>query len=664
MLRVQLATHLRDIMRSLGFGSQQAVIRGDKNVVVQVNQSKDVQITVQAQADGPLLELLARHRLARIPKKYLDLLNPISCSIPMLGRDREQRALESWLYEGPGISARCLVGGTGSGKTRLALELCAAADKRGWFAGFIDLRELLRFRSQQNLSAWDWPKPTLIVVDYAAAKARILRDWLAELVQHQGGSAKPLRLLLLERHAYCDLGWWPELTRPRAWAEEGLHDLFNPPEPIPLGNITEIEHRRQILESVMAAASTIKGLNKPLRPPMVGEDPAFDRRLADPDLEFAPLHLLMAGILGVEHRLRTPLLVLGPTAMAKQLADLELGRIDNFSHDRGLSHDFLRHLAVGVTLVGGLSRDDLAQVIAEEGQACGFTDAMPEVEHTLIDVLSSEQPNQIAPIIPDLVGEAAVIRVIGALAPKKQAEAIKRWHMRAPSLAVSGIIRIIQDYATNDNHVALQWFDTIVAGTNDPIAFMGIADQMPEKTVVLGERAAQIYAAIVAILQSTLGTPGDQSTASVLARSLNNLANRLSELGQREQALERAQEAVQLYRELAATRPDAFRPDLARSLNNLAAMLSELGQREQALERAQEAVDIRRELAATRPDAFRPDLAASLNNLAAMLSELGQREQALERAQEAVQLYRELAATRPDAFPQTSPGRFQLWLIV
>ena len=48
------------------------------------------------------------------------------------------------------------------------------------------------------------------------------------------------------------------------------------------------------------------------------------------------------------------------------------------------------------------------------------------------------------------------------------------------------------------------------------------------------------------------------------ATALNNLANRLSALGRREAALAAAEEAVGLYRELAAARPDAFRPDLAR----------------------------------------------------------------------------------------------------
>ena len=56
-----------------------------------------------------------------------------------------------------------------------------------------------------------------------------------------------------------------------------------------------------------------------------------------------------------------------------------------------------------------------------------------------------------------------------------------------------------------------------------------------------------------------------------LARSLNNLSVRLADLGRREDALAASQEAVAIYRELAAARPDAFRPDLARSLNNLSA---------------------------------------------------------------------------------------------
>ena len=59
------------------------------------------------------------------------------------------------------------------------------------------------------------------------------------------------------------------------------------------------------------------------------------------------------------------------------------------------------------------------------------------------------------------------------------------------------------------------------------------------------------------------------------------------------------------------------------SLNNLAIRLAGLGRREEALAAIEEAVTIRRELAAARPDAFRPDLAVSLNNLSVRLGEPG-----------------------------------------
>ena len=69
------------------------------------------------------------------------------------------------------------------------------------------------------------------------------------------------------------------------------------------------------------------------------------------------------------------------------------------------------------------------------------------------------------------------------------------------------------------------------------------------------------------------------------------------------------EEAVELYRGLAAAGPDAFLPNLATSLNNLAVQLSGLGRREDALTATEEAVEIHRGLAAAGPDAFLPDLA-------------------------------------------------------
>jgi hypothetical protein len=58
-------------------------------------------------------------------------------------------------------------------------------------------------------------------------------------------------------------------------------------------------------------------------------------------------------------------------------------------------------------------------------------------------------------------------------------------------------------------------------------------------------------------------------------------------------------------------------------------------------------VEIRRELARTRPDAFLPGLASSLNNFSLRLAGLGRREEGLEAITEAVEICRELARERP-----------------
>jgi hypothetical protein len=91
--------------------------------------------------------------------------------------------------------------------------------------------------------------------------------------------------------------------------------------------------------------------------------------------------------------------------------------------------------------------------------------------------------------------------------------------------------------------------------------------------------------------------------------SLNDLSLRLGDLGRREKALAASAEATGIYRELAAVRPNAFRPDLASSLKNLAA---DLGRREKALAASTEATGIYRELAARWPDVYHHELEQSL----------------------------------------------------
>ena len=177
-----------------------------------------------------------------------------------------------------------------------------------------------------------------------------------------------------------------------------------------------------------------------------------------------------------------------------------------------------------------------------------------------------------------------------------------------------------------------------------------LADQLPEHSVRLAALAATLTSQQVTQYRAdALG--GEPDAASRLARSLNNLSRPAGRPGAAGGGAGRDRRRPStICRELAAARPDAFRPGLAASLNNLSVRLADLGRREEALAAIQEAAQTYRELAAARPDAFRPGLAASLNNLSVQLADLGRREEALAASEEAVTICRELAAARPDAF--------------
>ena len=105
-----------------------------------------------------------------------------------------------------------------------------------------------------------------------------------------------------------------------------------------------------------------------------------------------------------------------------------------------------------------------------------------------------------------------------------------------------------------------------------------------------------------------------------------------------------------MRRTLARQNPDAFTPDLAMSLNNLANRLSDLGRRTDALLPAQEAVDLRRTLARQNPDAFTPDLASSLGMFGQVLEANERREEALASFAEGIRVLTGQFQSIPAAF--------------
>ena len=77
------------------------------------------------------------------------------------------------------------------------------------------------------------------------------------------------------------------------------------------------------------------------------------------------------------------------------------------------------------------------------------------------------------------------------------------------------------------------------------------------------------------------------------------------------------EEALKIYRDLAAQDPNAYLPELAAALNNLATFHQEQNNLGEAGNAHAEALKIYRGLADQNPDAYRPSVAMTLNSLAA-----------------------------------------------
>src|SRR5271165_1114912 len=210
-------------------GQHQSV--GDRGIGVQVSGDGNTVIVSGRVAE---LHLSRKHLRKAAPTSELQLLRVDLRATTLVGRESERAALGAWLKSSRPIAVRCITGRAGSGKSRLAIELCAAAAVSGWVAGFATYGQFPEF--VKHAAEWRWSQPVLVVVDYAASLARDLRTWLEILAALTPAPERPpLRVLLLERHAEREAGWWGDLVRVTSFADPSPNELADPPEPMPLG---------------------------------------------------------------------------------------------------------------------------------------------------------------------------------------------------------------------------------------------------------------------------------------------------------------------------------------------------------------------------------------------------------------------------------------------
>lgn len=652
---------------------QTAHVTGDGNTVVQI--AGDHNTVVLGRAFLTLTRFDSQRRITH----PLNALSPYARSTRLLGRGDELDSLRAFLNTPKPISVRVVVGGGGSGKTRLALELCDLMQAEGWNTGFITSSEADRLLQGQNLSAWGWQKPTLVVMDYAAAKAQTLGHWLGELADRTAATHHPLRILLLERSADPASGWWASVFG-GGWQALAKQALLDPAVPVPIRPLATQAHRVALLQDMLAIACPYAPIPLPV------DDPAFSQQLMQISWGGDPLFLMLAAMSMAQQG--HSVLTLGRTDLADLVAQGEIDRLAKLARTHGLTPELVLHLTACATLAQGLTRAAFLPLAAAEQQATGWT--QPDAPAALFKLLQQALPSPqgIAPVIPDMVGEALLVRLLDG---EEGQEAVLRCYAALGHRVAETVIRCVQDFAG----VAagpLGWLNAIVdAVQGDVRALEALADSLPPHSLVLDVTTLRVMEAILQIrmllphahpvdcggahlMLSKAQANRDHHAPALasatqavlliypqalqqpdkynfhLAMALDNLGAQQSAMGQLEDALVSAQEATHLARAMADRNPDTAYGPLARLLANLAGLQARLDRYAPALATAQQAAALYAQLVSDQPEVYEPELASTLHNISIIYLQTNQTEEALQAALQAVAMQRRLAARQPQSY--------------
>ena len=560
------------------------------------------------------------------PRSWARLLNPRRELVGFLGREDELTALAGWCEDDQAGRLRLVTGPGGIGKTRLSVELADGMRQAGWTAERVgdgaEADAISKLRGAKRGRA-------LLVVDYAETRTG-LTQLLAELTGDEGAG---VRVLLLARSA----GDWLDrlgVAEPAVWdlvqtAKSELIEL----SPVVDAGLSDA----QVVTLAVQAFARDQGL-----PEKMVEISGSAGRRRVLDLHAAAL----VAVLG-EADTRTVTVdisqVLGELLRHEQHYWYDSARGFGLADGKdGATPRMLRQAIAAACLLGAATED---QARALPGRIPGLRPSAKIAEWLRVLYPPDSGNEWIGSVQPDRLAELHIVREL-ADSPDLARACLSRLDARQALQAATLLARASSDHPHAEELLrqALPSVADLITGGPAPAETLTmIYNAIPYPTVVLAPVAAALCQRILRLL------PADTEPA-IRANWLTNLGIWFSALGRPAEALPAEQEAVAIYRELAAASPDRYRPDLASSLSSLGFGFSELGRPAEGLPVSEEAVAMFRELAAATPDRYRPDLARSLTNLGIAFSELGRPAEALPAEQEAVAIHRKAAAASPDRY--------------
>jgi tetratricopeptide (TPR) repeat protein len=579
-------------------------------------------------------------------------------------RQPDLDALDEWLDDAQWREAvRLVTGAGGLGKTRLALELCRQRRDSGWAAGFLEHG----LEPRDIPAAWTHlrglSKPVMIAIDYAETRQAVLLALVKAMLQSPPLGAQPVRVLLLAR----DAGeWWDRLPSKDPVTEAFLDGYATSgPARLPSLHAATLDRRSAYAKALNAFATRL-GIGKPtVMPDLTAEH--FGR----------PLYLQMAALLALHGEQQA-----SAEGLTKALLNHET------RYWRGVLAPFAwaeperqaAQLLALTTLAGGFATPREAQAYwATAGDNTLSSSDLAPLFHALAPLYAGRQGLQ--PVRPDLLGEALVAQallrseacqLLDAVLSQRASGPVRRHALTVLARLSSqrfDVHQIVVEALVRQFPHCVQDVMAVATASSGQLARLAEAafarlKLQPKSQVagLLGSRVAGDSVQLAGLYVLVSGHEVekwrkkkekkklDSADLADYATALSNYAVRLRDVGRSEDALEHAQQALEIHRRLAQARPDRYDPDYATSLSNYATYLSDVGRSVDALEYAQQALEIRRRLAQARPDRYDPDYATSLSNYAGHSSEVGRSEDALEHAQQALEIRRRLAQARPDRY--------------
>ncbi|MGW5265273.1 tetratricopeptide repeat protein, partial [Microbispora sp. NPDC004025] len=613
-----------------------------------------------------------------------ELLRACHGLIAFTGRRGLLAELADWrdAPTGQKVAVRLIHGPGGQGKSRLAGHVAQLWARQGWVVLAAHHRRDRSTALEFEVPAFDGAAGALVVVDYA--ERWDIADLLTLLRDAHASGRLPVRVLLLARPAGT---WWDSL-KGRMRRDLGL---------VPSrGELEPLEQESGITRAGLFAAARdrfaellgVPGAGGVAAPPALERHEAYRLVLS--------VHMAaLAAVLAVERGQVAPG---DPVRVSEFLLARERDHWEAMAsarRDRPLatSPEAMGQVVYVATLTGRLGYEDgkaaLARAEVESTQAIGQLlkdhavcyppagPASPEgvsAAHTSATVLEPLYPDRlgedfIALSVPghscdfpvDLWAQAAPARL---LAPPAGADGGPGEEGGVPVWARHAVTTLIEA-AHRWPHLARRQLYPLLADAPHLAVHAGGAALA--RLAALEDIDVGLLAAIEAMLPGHRHIDLDIGAAAIASRLAEHwlaaatdpvtrahihdiLALRLFRVGLYARALAEGDQAVRLWRRLAALNRDAYLPDLVISLHNHAGFLAEVGRRAEAVAFSAESVRLRGELAELDRDAYLPGLADSLDNHALRLGEVGRRAEAVAFSAESVRLRGELAELDRDAY--------------